>query len=635
MNVERLNKILKIIVVVFTTIGLLLSINMLFYLELFGFNPIQNAYLYYILACFIPISFLIFPAKKGQKVKWFDYIFAAGSIVILIYLGLNGERMILEGWEWTAPQIATYFSIILWALLLEALRRTGGLVLSIICLLISLYPLIASSVPIGFLQGQSYDFLTVARNHIMSANSVLGIPLITVGNLILGFLVFGVVLTHSGGGDFFFKLAQSLFGRYRGGEAKVAIVSSAFFGMLSGSAISNVITTGAMTIPAMKKSGYKPHYAGAIEAVASTGGSITPPIMGSAAFIMASFLAMPYYEIALAAAVPAFLYYIGLIVQADGYAAKNNLKGLPKEKIPSLLQTLKSGWYYLFALVLLVVFLVVLNSEGQGAYYASLVLLIIAMINKSTRMNVKQLFNMFVDIGKVLAEIVCIIAGVGFIVGALSATGVSFSFSRELVAAAGDSMVLILIGGALTSFILGMGMTVSAVYVFLAIIMAPALVAIGVDPVAAHLFVVYWATVSYITPPVALAAFAASGIAKASPMKTGFTAVRLGIVTFLVPFFFVYQPALIGRGDPIEIITSVISALLGVFILASALEGYLVGIGRLQNYFVRFIVLIAGLFMLIPGIMTDVIGLAMALLIFLSHKFIKPINVSIEEKPEV
>ncbi|MBN8199883.1 TRAP transporter permease [Bacillus sp. NTK034] len=635
MNVERLNKVLKIIVVVFTIIGLLLSINMLFYLELFGFNPIQNSYLYYILACFIPISFLIFPAKKGQKVKWFDYIFAPVSLCILIYFGLNGERMILEGWEWTAPPIATYFSIVIWVLLLEALRRTGGLVLSIVCFLISLYPLIATSVPVSFLQGQSYDFLTIARNHIMSSNSVLGIPLITVGNLILGFLVFGVVLTHSGGGDFFFKLAQSLFGRYRGGEAKVAIVSSAFFGMLSGSAISNVITTGAMTIPAMKKSGYKPHYAGAIEAVASTGGSITPPIMGSAAFIMASFLAIPYYEIALAAAIPALLYYMGLIVQADGYAAKNNLKGLPKEKIPSLLQTLKSGWYYLFALVLLVVFLVVLNSEGQGAYYASLVLLIIAMINKSTRMNKKQLFNMIVDIGKVLAEIVCIIAGVGFIVGALSATGVSFSFSRELVAAAGDSMILILIGGAITSFILGMGMTVSAVYVFLAIIMAPALVTIGVDPVAAHLFVVYWATVSYITPPVALAAFAASGIAKASPMKTGFTAVRLGIVTFLVPFFFVYQPALIGRGDPLEIVTSVISALIGVFILASALEGYLVGIGRLQNYFVRLLVLISGLCMLIPGLMTDIIGLTTALLILFSHKFIKPINVSIEKNQEV
>jgi TRAP transporter 4TM/12TM fusion protein len=345
-------------------------------------------------------------------------------------------------------------------------------------------------------------------------------------------------------------------------------------------------------------------------------------------------LAIPYYEIALAAAIPALLYYIGLIVQADGYAAKNNLKGLKKEDIPSFLETLKGGWYYLFALVLLVYFLVILNSEGQAPYYASLVLLVIAMINKTTRMNVKQLFNMFVEVGKVLAEIVCIIAGVGFIVGALSATGVSFSFSRELVAAAGDSMILILIGGALTSFILGMGMTVSAVYVFLAIIMAPALVAIGVDPVAAHLFVVYWATVSYITPPVALAAFAASGIAKANPMKTGFTAVRLGAVTFLVPFFFVYQPALIFRGEPLEIALSVISAIIGVFMLSSSLEGYLIGFGRMQNLFVRLIVLVAGLCMLIPGILTDVLGIALALIIYVP-KLMKPVNVNIDEKQEV
>lgn len=635
MTVERLNKSLKVIIVVFTIIGILLSINMLFYLELFGFNPIQNAYLYFILACFIPISFLIFPAKKGQKIKWYDFAIAVVSFAILLYLALNGQRIILEGWEYNAPQFVTYASILLWAILLEALRRAAGLVLSMICLVFSLYPLIASGVPIGFLQGQSYDFFTIARNHIMSANSVLGIPLITVGNLILGFLVFGVVLSHSGGGDFFFKLAQSLFGRYRGGEAKVAIVSSAFFGMLSGSAISNVITTGAMTIPAMKKSGYKPHYAGAIESVASTGGSITPPIMGSAAFIMASFLAIPYYEIAIAAAIPAFLYYAGLLIQADGYAAKNNLRGLPKEKIPSFITTMKEGWFYLFSLVLLVVFLVVLNSEGQGAYYASLVLLVIAMINKRTRMNLKQLFNMTVEIGKVLAEIVCIIAGVGFIVGALSVTGVSFSFSRELVAAAGDSMFLILIGGALTSFILGMGMTVSAVYVFLAVIMAPALISIGVDPVAAHLFVVYWATVSYITPPVALAAFAAAGIAKASPMKTGFTAVRLGIVTFLVPFFFVYQPALIARGEPLDITITVISAIIGVFMLASALEGYMAGFGRMNNVLLRIIGVVGGLCMFIPGVWTDILGLALMVAIYLL-KFIKPsVTVNVEENQEV
>ncbi|MDQ0269672.1 TRAP transporter permease [Cytobacillus purgationiresistens] len=621
MKTGRLNSFWKIVIVISTAIGIFLSVNMLFYLELFGINPIQNAYLIFLLSCFLPIAFIIFPAKKTHlSVKWYDILFFAITMIITFYIGLNGERIITEGWDWTAPIIPTIFSILLWALLLEALRRTGGLVLSAICLVISLYPLIASNIPIGFLQGQSYDFLTLARNHIMSSNSVFGIAYTTIGNLLLGFLVFGVVITRTGGGDFFFNLALSLFGRTRGGSAKVAVVGSAFFGMLSGSAVSNAVTIGAMTIPAMKKTGYKPHYAAAIEATASTGGTITPPIMGSAAFIMASFIGVPYYQIALAAAVPAFLYYWGLYIQIDGYAAKNKLKGMPKSEIPSFWKTLKEGWYYIFAILIMIFFLAVLNSEGQAPYYASAVLLIIAMIKKQTRMNKQQFLDMFVEMGKVLTDIVVIIAGVGFIVGALSATGVSFSFSRELVAAAGDNTFLILIGGALTCFILGMGMTVSAVYVFLAIIMAPALVAVGVDPIAAHLYVVYWATVSYITPPVALAAFATASIAGASPMKTAFQSVQLGSVKFIIPFFMIYNPAiLIGRGDPMDTVISIILAIIGISVIAFALEGYLLGAGELKAV-ERIFLFILGLFMFVPLWYFPVTGIVLSFIFFFYKK---------------
>jgi TRAP transporter 4TM/12TM fusion protein len=635
MKTERLNLFWKIVVVLSTVVGLFLSINMLFYLELFGINPIQNAYLIFLLACFMPIAFLIFPAKKTHttSVKWFDIVLFVMSIGITVYIGLQGERIILEGWDWNAPPLPTYLSVILWALLIEALRRTGGLVLALICLVISLYPLIASSMPIRFLQGQSYDFLTLARNHILSSNSVFGIAYTTIGNLLLGFLVFGVVITRTGGGDFFFNLALSIFGRTRGGAAKVAVVGSAFFGMLSGSAVSNAVTIGSMTIPAMKKSGYKPYYAAAIEATASTGGTITPPIMGSAAFIMASFLSVPYYQIALAATIPAVLYYLGLFIQIDGYAAKNNLKGLPKSEIPSFWKTLKGGWYYIFAIAIMVYFLGVLNSEGQAPYFASLALIIIAMIKKETRMNKKQLFDMLIEIGKVLADIVVIIAGVGLIVGALSATGVSFSFSRELVAAAGDNTFLILIGGALTCFILGMGMTVSAVYVFLAIIMAPALIAVGVDPIAAHLYVVYWATVSYITPPVALAAFATASIAGASPMKTGFQAVQLGSVKFIVPFYMVYNPAiLIGRGDPMDTVISIVLSIIGISVIAVALEGYLIGVGVL-NGIQRVLLFAAGLCMFFPTIYSPIIGIVVIAFVYF-FKFKIPLNMNKEEKQE-
>ena len=468
----------------------------------------------------------------------------------------------------------------------------------------------------------------------MSTNSVFGIAYTTIGNLLLGFLVFGVVITRTGGGDFFFNLALSLFGRTRGGSAKVAVVGSAFFGMLSGSAVSNAVTIGAMTIPAMKKSGYKPHYAAAIEATASTGGSITPPIMGSAAFIMASFLATPYYQIALAAAIPALLYYIGLFIQIDGYAARNNLKGMDKSEIPPFWATLKEGWIYIVAIGIMIAFLGFLNSEGQAPYYASLFLIIFAMLRKKSRINGKALFEMFVEIGKVLTDIVVIIAGVGFIVGALSATGVSFSFSRELVSAAGDNTLLILLGGALTCFVLGMGMTVSAVYVFLAIIMAPALVQVGVDPVAAHLFVIYWATVSYITPPVALAAFATASIAGASPMKTAIQAVQLGSVKFIVPFYMIYNPdILIGRGDLMGTVISTILAIIGVYAMGCSLEGYMLRAGNL-NIFERIVIFVAGITFFFPYWYMAIIGL-MLLGVVYAYKLFMPVVADKGKEQEV
>lgn len=621
MREERLNLFWKIVVVVSALIGVFLSVNMLFYLNLFGINPIQNAFLILLFACFMPVSFLIFPARKTHtKIKWYDIIFFVVSLVLAAYFGLNGERIILEGWDWYAPETATYGAIVLWLLLLEALRRVGGLVLTIIVLVISLYPLTAGNIPISLLQGQAYDFFTLANMHIFSQNSVFGIAYSTIGNTLLGFLVFGVVITATGGGEYFFSLAQSIFGRSRGGSAKVAVVGSAFFGMLSGSAVSNAVTIGSMTIPAMKKTGYKPHYAAAIEASASTGGTITPPIMGSAAFIMASFLATPYYEIALAAAVPAILYYFGLFIQIDGYAAKNHLKGLPESEVPPFWKTFISGWHYVISILIMIVFLGFLNNEGQAPYIASLFLLVVALIRKKARMNGKQIFEMCVSIGKVLSEIVVIIAGVGFIVGALSATGVSFSLSRELVVAAGDSTFLILIGGALTCFVLGMGMTVSAVYVFLAVIMAPALINVGIDPIAAHLYVVYWATISYITPPVALAAFATASIAGANPMRTAFQSVQLGMSKFIVPFFMIYNPAvLIGRGEPMETVISIFLAIVGIGLIAMSLEGYLYFGGKLSVPG-RVLAAVAGLAMFFPQNTIVIAGFVMLALIYLFRK---------------
>lgn len=602
------------IFLLFSALAILLAINQLFRLKLFGFLPLDNAYLYYLLALYLSPAFLLYPATKAaprEKAPWYDIALFLLTVVLNLYFGLHGLEIIRLGWEWTAPAVATAFSILLWLFTLEAVRRAQGLPLTVICFLFSLYPLFAGHLP-GIFKGQAYDFLAVARLHALSVNSILGIPLATIGNLLIGFMLFGVVLQITGGGAFFFNLAQALLGYARGGPAKISVLSSAFFGMLSGSAVSNVVTTGTMTIPTMKRIGYPPHYAAAIESCASTGGTIMPPIMGAAAFVMASFLNVPYASIVIAAVIPAFLYYWGIFVQVDGYAARTGLKGIPRQELPSFWGTLKSGWYYLFVLLILCYFLLVLRVEAWAPFYASALLLILAAFRRETRLNWRKFLDVIAGTGRVLVELVVIVAAVGLLVGSLSATGVALSFSRELVVAVGNNALLILLAGALTSFVLGMGMTATACYIFLAIVMVPALVSLGIDPMAAHLFVLYWGIISYITPPVAIAAYAASGIAGANAMQTGWTATRIGIVLYFIPFFFVYNPALIAHGSWPEIISAFFTATLGVFCLGCALEGFLIGIGRLRAPFLRAALLLAGVLLAFPHVPTDFAGILLA-----------------------
>lgn len=596
--------------VVFSGLGVLLAINQLFRLRLFGFQPIDNSYFYLILAFYLSSAFILYPASKSssrEKVPWYDALLFLVTVIVNIYFSIHGLDIIEFGWEYLAPITPSIFSVVLWILTMEALRRSSGLPITILCFLFSLYPVYAGYMP-GFLEGQQFDFLTTARNHAMSVNSILGVPLNVVGNLLIGFMLFGVVLQSTGGGDFFLNIANALLGYSRGGPAKVSIVASAIFGTLSGSAISNVITTGCMTIPTMKKTGYEPHYAGAVEACASTGGTIMPPVMGAAAFVMASFLNRPYADIVIAGTIPAILYYVGLFFQVDAHAVKIGLKGIPKSELPPIWNTIKSGWYYIFVIVVLFYFLFALRVEAWAPFYASVLLVIISMFNKKTRLKPKDFIEMIRGIGRVLCELVTILAGIGLLVGALSVTGVAFSFSRELVMTVGDNLFVLLLAGALTSFILGMGMTSTACYIFLAIVMAPALVTVGVTPVAAHFFVLYWGITSFITPPVALAAYAAAGLAGSNPMKTGFTAMRLGIVTYIIPFLFVYNPLLLAQGGSTgEILYTFLTAVVGIFCIAMALEGLIIGIGKLSLP-LRIILLIASPMMVMPGWKTDLIG---------------------------
>jgi TRAP transporter 4TM/12TM fusion protein len=328
-------------------------------------------------------------------------------------------------------------------------------------------------------------------------------------------------------------------------------------------------------------------------------------VMGATAFVMAAFLGVPYVTIAIAALVPSLLYYFALFVQIDGYAAKNGLAGLPRAELPSLSQTFREGWHYLFVFALLVWMLLVLQRESLAPFYSTALLLAINQFSPRYRLDWTRLRVLLEGVGGALSELAALLAGVGLIIGALSVTGLAGTLANDLVYLAGNNVYVLLVMGALTSFIFGMGMTITACYIFLAIVLAPPLVAAGFDPVAVHLFMLYWGMVSFITPPVALAAFVAAGIAKAPPMQVGLQSVRLGTSMYFVPFFFVLNPALILRGSTWEILVVVGTAFIGIALLASALEGHLAGVGVLPRtaagWTARSLLFAGGLGMALPG----------------------------------
>jgi len=543
---------------------------------------LPNHYYYALIALLLPPCFLIYPMTRYSTRYWYDIILALAAFGGSIFFIINAETMLDQGWEFTAPAYAVWVSYMLWALTLEAVRRCGGLTLFTLVLLFSLYPIVADKLP-GVISGMSSSPAETAAYHVISIESILGLPFRAFAELVIGFLVFGIALQHTGGGKFFINLAFSMFGHVRGGSAKVAIVSSGLMGSMSGSVITNVLTTGQMTIPAMKRDGLDKEYAAGVEACASTGGVLLPPIMGSTAFVMATFLNVPYTTVALAATIPALLYFFGLFVQVDAYAARNGLKGTPREELPKLSETMKEGWYYLAAFLLLIFLLVYMQREAIAPYYATGLLLILTQMSRSSRWDWSKTVSFMVATGKLLAELLAIMAGVGLIVGALSITGLSGTLVNDLLYFAGDSTLLLLLMGALTSFVLGIGMTVTAAYIFLAIILAPALIQGGLNPMSVHLFILYWGMLSFITPPVALGAFAAASIAGASPLATGFKAMRLGSVIYFIPFFFVLNPALILVGSWLEILLATITVSAGVFLVAGGLQGYLPGLGFLDR----------------------------------------------------
>lgn len=563
---------------------------------------IESQYYYGLCALLLPPVFWVYPLNR-----LLDAFLSIVSLTVLGILFANSEVALDEAWEFGAPENIVYVSLALWLLVLEALRRAGGVALCIIAGLFSILPIVTEFLP-GPLNGLPASWGDTAAYHALSIESIFGLPFQAFANLVIGFVVFGVVLQHTGGGAFFLNLAFALLGRQRGGPAKVAIVSSGLMGSMSGSVVTNVLTTGQLTIPAMKNAGMAPRIAGGVEACASTGGVLLPPIMGSTAFVMATLLEIPYVDVAIAAAIPALIYFLSLYLQIDAYAGKESLVGLADEDVPSLLETIKKGWFYLGAFGLLVFLLIFLQREALAPYYATAALLVLNQFSSEHRLDWQGLLALLFMTGKLLIELVVILSGVGLIVGALSLTGLSGTLVNDLLSIAGDELGVLLLMGAATSFVLGIGMTVTAAYIFLAVVLAPALVGQDLVPLSAHLFILYWAMLSYITPPVALGAYAAASIAQAKPLETGLSAMRLGSIIYLVPFIFVLDTTFIMQGSWSTIFFSLVECLLGIWLVVGALQGFVTGIGVVSPMTMRVALGIGGVLIAAPDlslVMTD------------------------------
>lgn len=600
--------------VVATAATILLCINQQFALRFFvGYTQLNTEYFYLLIALMLPFTFLIFPGTETaplDRIPWYDILLFLATFIAAIWLMMNIRKAAALGWEFAgAPMPVIAGGLVMWAVLMEALRRTGGWSLLLCVFPFTVYPLFAESSWLGPFRGTESTIDQATAYHVLSGESLLGIPIQAFADTVIGFLVFGTALMMTGAGKFFINIAFALCGTFRGGAAKVCIFASGLLGMMSGSIISNVLTAGTMTIPVMKKSGFRASYAAAIEACASTGAVLAPPVMGATAFVIAQFLNVSYADVALAAIIPAALYYLGLFMQVDSYAARHGLAGIPRSELPRVWDTVKEGWYYIFVIALLIVMLLYFKRESHAPFYATALLLVLnQLFSKDTRWTFATI-NKFLEVnGRTFVELVGILAGCGLLIGAFSMTGVISSLANDLLRIAGDNAFMLLGMCAFTSLVLGLGLTTTACYIFLAILIAPALEKVGLNKMAVHMFIFYWGMLSSITPPVAIASFAAAGIAGSPAMKTGWESMWVGSIIYFIPFFFVLNPALVLQGDFPYFealgLTSLIAV--GTLFICGGIQGYQAFVGDLRRtgaleWPIRILLIIGGFTIAAPG----------------------------------
>jgi TRAP transporter 4TM/12TM fusion protein len=587
-----------------------------------GWLAFNEQYLGLFLALALFATFLLIPVRANadrERVPWYDLMAAIAGLGVGLYVFIEYPALVDSLGEITRVRVVLGTITVL--LLAEATRRLVGLPLVIIAVAFVFYALFAYLFP-GDFYGRGWSVSRLATYLYLDANGIFGLALQVGASIVLVFILFGEVLNAVGGAAFLSDFALALMGRYRGGQAKIAIVSSSLFGNISGSAVANVVVDGAFTIPMMKKAGYPSTQAAAIEAVASTGGQIMPPVMGAAAFLIAEYLGIPYAQVALAALVPAILYYVTLFIQVDLLAARNGIHGLPRAELPHLLSVMRRSAGFVVPLMVLIVLMFFLNHRAEEAgLIATLAALVVGFFTPGIRVGPREIFRILVSMGRSMLEIAAITGLAGVVIGILQLTGLGFSLTLTLLNLGHSSAPLLLVLTAIVSIILGMGMPTTAVYVLLAVLVAPGLAKLGIVPIAAHLFIFYFGMLSMITPPVCIATYAAASIGKTDPIKTGWEGMRLCTIAYIVPFLFVFSPSLLLIGHWYQVVISVATAVFGAILLGVGLVGYLF---RPVGLIKRMLFILAATGLLIPiahskfAAMTwasNIIGLVLAILL--------------------
>jgi TRAP transporter 4TM/12TM fusion protein len=587
----------------FVAIGLpvysfLYIMNLLDPMGLFIYSGSHNAIF---LAAVLSLVFLQVPATKSapkNRVPWYDLILICMSLLGVVYIAIDYEALLVAGGVSITPaqQILALFTIVA---VMEAVRRTVGWVMIIIVLFFLVHAKFTYLFP-GILHGPRFSTARVLNYLYLSDQGIFGMVLGIATTIIVSFMIFGAFLDTSGAGNTFIKLALALLGHVRGGAAKVAVVGSALFGTVTGSPVAEIGVVGSFTIPLMKRIGYSPVFAGAAEAAAACGGVIDPPVMGAVAFVMADFTGIGYGKIAVAAILPAILYYLSLFFQLDLRAAATGMVGLPRAELPKVREALKESWLLGIPLAVLVIWMMVLDEEPTTSVFIALgALILLTMFSSRNRITLSKAIKSLEKAGASMIDISPICALAGVIVGSITLTGLGINLSGLLVTLAGGSLLVLSILTAVAIYIMGMGVAAIASYILMAVLVAPAMVQMGVPVLVAHFFIFYVGVSMFITPPYAPAAYVAAAMAGANPMRVGFQAMRLAIVAYLVPFVSIFQPALLWQGTPFEIALAAVTATLAVFALSVGFEGYCL---TFLSWPERMIWLAGGFLLFIPSI---------------------------------